>query len=314
MFEIQNRRNLIFLWRFRRFWLFIDRIYITLFFPQGLREDSHPSSRVSAAVISSWSRRRPFRFHLPSGTQGGKGERSNHSIKREQKELAHSAERENGRMKSNLCVGPAPPHSPWARDTPFPLGERHRAHPHTTGRAGLLCLLFNRISGGQSFHRRCPGESLALGLAVSWCPRQPQDVPAGGGNMLPMPWSVFPVSMVDKLRMPRRCQPFKQWFGEEKRSAMTALPYLAEDLSLWMGCFHQFICHISIICPGSVPRQWSRGQSGSLQTPHRRFCHGLWCGGNTHRRLYLSTVLDARFLFLDDPPTLWRSTAISWKV
>ena len=25
--------------------------------------------------------------------------------------------------------------------------------------------------------------------------------------MLPMSWSVFPVSMVDKLRMPRRCQP-----------------------------------------------------------------------------------------------------------
>ena len=43
MFEIQNRRNLI----------FIDRIYIILFFPQGLREDCHPSSRVAAAVISS---------------------------------------------------------------------------------------------------------------------------------------------------------------------------------------------------------------------------------------------------------------------
>lgn len=82
-----------FLWRFRRFWLFIDRIYIILFFPQGLREDSHPSSRVSAAVISSWSRRRPHRFHLSSGTQKGKGERS------------------------NLCGGLAPPHSP--------AGKRH---------------------------------------------------------------------------------------------------------------------------------------------------------------------------------------------
>ena len=28
-----------------------------------------------------------------------------------------------------------------------------------------------------------------------------------GGNMLPMPRSMFPVSKVDKLRMPRRCQP-----------------------------------------------------------------------------------------------------------
>ena len=25
--------------------------------------------------------------------------------------------------------------------------------------------------------------------------------------MLPMPWSVFPISKVDKLKMPRRCQP-----------------------------------------------------------------------------------------------------------
>ena len=82
-----------FLWRFRRFWLFIDRIYIILFFPQGLREDCHPSSRVAAAVISSWSRRRPYRFHLPPGTREGKGERS------------------------NLYGGPAPPHSPRAGNT-----------------------------------------------------------------------------------------------------------------------------------------------------------------------------------------------------
>ena len=119
-----------------------------------LQGDCHPSSRVSAAVMSFSSRRLPHRFHLPSGTREGKGERSNHSIKREQKELAHSAERENGRMKSNLCGGPAPPHSPRPRDTPFPLGERHRAHPHTTGRAGLLCLSLHRISGGQSYGRR----------------------------------------------------------------------------------------------------------------------------------------------------------------
>ncbi len=127
-----------FLWRFRRFWLFIDRIYIILFFPQDLREDCHTSSRVSAAVISSWSRRRPHRFHLSSGTQKGKGERSNHSIKREQKELAHSAERENGRMKSNLCGGPAPPHSPRTGNTADRFGYRHRAHPHTTVRAWML--------------------------------------------------------------------------------------------------------------------------------------------------------------------------------
>ena len=105
--------------------------------------DCHPSSRVAVAVMSFSSRRRPHRLHLPSGTQGGKRERP------------------------NLCGGPAPPHSPRPRDTPFPLGERHRAHPHTTGRASLLCLSLNRISGGQSFHRRCPGESLALVFAVS---------------------------------------------------------------------------------------------------------------------------------------------------
>jgi hypothetical protein len=28
--------------------------------------------------------------------------------------------------------------------------------------------------------------------------------------MLPMPWSVFPVPKVDKLRMPWRCQPVNQ--------------------------------------------------------------------------------------------------------
>ena len=61
-----------------------------------------------------------------------------------------------------------PHHTPRGPGTlPFPFGERHRAHPHTTGRAGLLCLSLNRISGGQSFHRLCPGESLALVLAVS---------------------------------------------------------------------------------------------------------------------------------------------------
>ena len=55
MFEIQNCRNLIFYGVSDDFdyLLFIDRIYIILFFPQGLREDCHPSSRVSAAVISS---------------------------------------------------------------------------------------------------------------------------------------------------------------------------------------------------------------------------------------------------------------------
>ena len=106
-------------------------------------EDCRPSSRVAVAVMSFSSRRRPHRSHLPSGTQGGKRERP------------------------NLCGGPAPPHSPRPRDTPFPLGERHRAHPHTTGRASLLCLSLHRISGGQSFHRRCPGEPLTLVFAVS---------------------------------------------------------------------------------------------------------------------------------------------------
>ena len=108
-----------------------------------LQGDCHPSSRVSAAVMSFSSRRRPHRFHLPSGTQGGKGERS------------------------NLCGGPTPPHSLRASPPLFPFGERHRAHPHTTGRASLLCLSLHRISGGQSFHRLCQGESLALVLAVS---------------------------------------------------------------------------------------------------------------------------------------------------
>ena len=51
-------------------------------------EDCRPSSRVAVAVMSFSSRRRPHRSHLPSGTQGGKRERS------------------------NLCGGPAPPHSP----------------------------------------------------------------------------------------------------------------------------------------------------------------------------------------------------------
>ena len=60
-----------------------------------------------------------------------------------------------------------PHHTPRGPGTlPFPFGEGHRAHPHTTGRASLLCLSLYRISGGQSFHRRCPGESLALVLAV----------------------------------------------------------------------------------------------------------------------------------------------------
>ena len=61
-----------------------------------------------------------------------------------------------------------PHHTPRGPGTlPFPFGEGHRAHPHTTGRASLLCLSLYRISGGQSFHRRCPGESLTLVLAVS---------------------------------------------------------------------------------------------------------------------------------------------------
>ena len=61
-----------------------------------------------------------------------------------------------------------PHHTPPGPGTlPFPFGEIHRAHPHTTGRASLLCLSLNQISGGQSFHRRCPGESLTLVFAVS---------------------------------------------------------------------------------------------------------------------------------------------------
>ena len=45
--------------------------------PPRLQGDCHPSSRVTVAVMSFSSRRRPHRFHLPSVTQGGKGERSN---------------------------------------------------------------------------------------------------------------------------------------------------------------------------------------------------------------------------------------------
>ena len=69
-----------------------------------------------------------------------------------------------GRVVVTFVEG-QPHHTPRGPGTlPFPFGERHRAHPHTTGRAYPLCLSLNRISGGQSFHRRCPGESLALGL------------------------------------------------------------------------------------------------------------------------------------------------------
>ncbi|MBR6262151.1 MAG: hypothetical protein IKR05_02925 [Prevotella sp.] len=45
--------------------------------PPRLQGDCRPSSRVAVAVMSFSSRRRPHRFHLPSVTQGGKGERSN---------------------------------------------------------------------------------------------------------------------------------------------------------------------------------------------------------------------------------------------
>ena len=40
----------------------------------------------------------------------------------------------------------------------------------------------------------------------------------------------------------------------EKRSAFMALPYLAEDFSLWRGVLTIFIYYIIIICPGSVLR------------------------------------------------------------
>ena len=72
-----------------------------------------------------------------------------------------------GRVVVTFVEG-QPHHTPRGPGTlPFPFGERHRAHPHTTGRASLLCLSLHRISGGQSFHRRCLGESRALVFAVS---------------------------------------------------------------------------------------------------------------------------------------------------
>ena len=70
------------------------------------------------------------------------------------------------RERGQTSVEGQPHHTPRGPGTlPFPFGERHRAHPHTTGWASLLCLSLYRISGGQSFHRRCPGESLALAWA-----------------------------------------------------------------------------------------------------------------------------------------------------
>ena len=63
-----------------------------LVLPPRFWGDCRPSSRVAVAVMSFSSRRRPHRSHLPSGTQGGK------------------------RQRPNLCGGPAPPHSPRARD------------------------------------------------------------------------------------------------------------------------------------------------------------------------------------------------------
>ena len=77
---------------------------------------------------------------------------------------------DSGRQEREVVtfVEGQPHHTPRGPGTlPFPFGERHRAHPHTTGRASLLCLSLHRISGGQSFHRRCPGESLTLVFAVS---------------------------------------------------------------------------------------------------------------------------------------------------
>ena len=45
-----------------------------------------------------------------------------------------------------------PHHTPRGPGTlPFPFGERHRAHPHTTGRAYLLCLSLNRIRAVSRF-------------------------------------------------------------------------------------------------------------------------------------------------------------------
>ena len=45
-----------------------------LVLPPRFWGDCHPSSHVTVAVMSFSSRRRPHRFHLPSGSQGGKGE------------------------------------------------------------------------------------------------------------------------------------------------------------------------------------------------------------------------------------------------
>ena len=58
-----------------------------------------------------------------------------------------------------------PHHTPRGPGTlPFPFGERHRAHPHTTGRAYLLCLSLNRIRAVSRFTAVVRESPLSLGL------------------------------------------------------------------------------------------------------------------------------------------------------
>ena len=61
---------------------------------------------------------------------------------------------DSGRQEREVVtfVEGQPHHTPRGPGTlPFLFGEGHRAHPHTTGGASLLCLSLHRILGGQSF-------------------------------------------------------------------------------------------------------------------------------------------------------------------
>ena len=90
---------------------------------------------------------------------------------------------------------------------PFPFGERHRAHPHTTGGASLLCLSLHRILGGQSFSPPLSGRvpypcvcCFLMPTATAGCSCLWREYAADAVECVP-------VSKVDKLKMPRRCQP-----------------------------------------------------------------------------------------------------------
>ena len=71
-----------------------------------------------------------------------------------------------GRVVVTFVEG-QPHHTPRGPGTlPFPFGERHRAHPHTTGRAYLLCLSLNRIRAVSRFTAVVRESPLPLGLLL----------------------------------------------------------------------------------------------------------------------------------------------------